>query len=39
MNQEEFLTKYADTIKEELNIKEIVGLDDSINIKKIFKPI
>ena len=33
------LKKYEDIIKEEVNVKQIGGLDDSIKINKIFKPI
>ena len=33
------LKKYEDIIKEEVNVKQIGGLDDSIKITKIFKPI
>ncbi len=39
MKQEELLQKYEDIIKEEINVKEIKNLDDSIKAKKIFKPI
>jgi isoleucyl-tRNA synthetase len=33
------LAKYGDIIKEEINVKEIVTLDASIKITKIFKPL
>jgi len=33
------LTKYGDIIKEEINVKDIVALDASIKITKIFKPL
>lgn len=33
------LKKYADIIKEEVNVKKIEELDDSIKIQKTFKPI
>jgi hypothetical protein len=36
---QDLLDKYGDIIKEEVNIKEIEGFDDSIQITKIFKPI
>jgi isoleucyl-tRNA synthetase len=39
MYQEELLQKYEDIIKEEINIKEIKSLDNSLKVKKIFKPI
>ena len=31
------LKKYGDIIKEEVNVKQIEELDDSLKIKKIFK--
>ena len=39
MHQEELLKKYEEIIKEEINIKEITGLDNALKVKKIFKPI
>lgn len=33
------LSKYGDIIKEEINVKDIVALDASIKITKIFKPL
>jgi isoleucyl-tRNA synthetase len=39
MYQDELLKKYEDIIKEEINIKEIKSLDNSLKVKKIFKPI
>ena len=33
------LKKYGDIIKEEVNVKHIESLDDSIKIQKTFKPI
>jgi len=33
------LKKYEDIIKEEVNVKKVEELDDSIKIQKIFKPI
>lgn len=39
MHQDELLQKYGDIIKEEINIKEITGLDKTLKVKKIFKPI
>ena len=33
------LKKYGEIIKEEVNVKKVEELDDSIKIKKIFKPI
>ena len=33
------LKKYGDIIKEEVNVKQIEELDDSLKIQKIFKPI
>lgn len=39
MNQEELLQKYWEIIKEEINVKEITWLDNSLKVKKIFKPI
>lgn len=39
MHQDELLQKYGDIIKEEINIKEITGLDNALKVKKIFKPI
>lgn len=39
MHQDDLIQKYGDIIKEEINIKEITELDNSIQIKKIFKPI
>jgi len=33
------LKKYEDIIKEEVNVKKIEELDDSIKIQKTFKPI
>lgn len=39
MHQDELLQKYGDIIKEEINIKEITRLDNSLKVKKIFKPI
>lgn len=39
MHQDELLQKYGDIIKEEINVKEITWLDNSLKVKKIFKPI
>lgn len=33
------MKKYEDTIKEEINIKELWEIDQSINIKKTYKPL
>jgi hypothetical protein len=33
------LKKYEDIIKEEVNVKHVEELDDSLKIQKIFKPI
>ncbi len=33
------IEKYWDTIKEEINVKELVEIDKSINIKKTYKPL
>lgn len=33
------MKKYGDTIKEEINIKELLEIDQSINIKKTYKPL
>lgn len=35
---QEILDKYQDTIKEELNIKEVVWFQEDIKITKVFKP-
>ncbi len=35
----DLLTKYEDTIKEELNVKNVSQLDQTLEIQKIFKPI
>lgn len=39
ISTENLLNKYADIIKEEVNVKEIKELDNSLKIQKIFKPI
>lgn len=39
MNLESLLQKYGTTIQEEINIKEIVQLDGSIKVDKVFKPL
>ncbi len=39
MNQDKLLQKYWEIIKEEINIKEISLLDNTTQVKKIFKPI
>jgi len=39
MNLEYLLQKYDTIIQEEINIKEIVPLDKSNKVDKIFKPI
>ncbi len=39
MHQDELFQKYGDIIKEEINVKEISWLDNSLKVKKIFKPI
>jgi hypothetical protein len=36
---QELLKKYGEIIKEEVNVKQIKEMDDSIKITKIFKPI
>jgi len=36
---QELLKKYGEIIKEEVNVKQITEMDDSIKITKIFKPI
>jgi len=36
---QDLLKKYGEIIKEEVNVKQIEELDDSIKITKIFKPI
>lgn len=33
------IDKYGDTIREEINVKEITEIDKSINIKKTYKPL
>jgi len=33
------LTKYADIIREEINIKEIIPFANDISVSKIFKPL
>ena len=39
LNQEEFLQKYGEIIKEEVNVKEIWSFQSKTLIKKVFKPI
>jgi len=39
MDKSTILQKYGDIIKEEINVKDITALDDSIKITKIFKPL
>ena len=39
LNQEEFLQKYGEIIKEEVNVKEIWSFQSKTPIKKVFKPI
>lgn len=39
LNQHEFLQKYGDIIKEEVNVKEIWPFESETPITKIFKPI
>lgn len=39
LNQEEFLQKYGEIIKEEVNVKEIWSFQSKSSIKKVFKPI
>jgi len=36
---QDILKKYGDIIKEEVNVKSIEELDDSLKIQKTFKPI
>jgi len=33
------IDKYGDTIREEINVKELSEIDKSINIKKTYKPL
>ena len=39
LNQEEFLQKYGEIIKEEVNVKEIWSFQSETPITKVFKPI
>ena len=39
LNQEEFLQKYGEIIKEEVNVKEIWSFQNETPITKVFKPI
>jgi len=39
ISAQDLLNKYGEIIKEEVNVKQIEELDDSIKINKIFKPI
>lgn len=36
---QDLLKKYGEIIKEEVNVKKIDPMDDSMKITKIFKPI
>jgi len=37
-NLQDILSKYEDTIKEELNIKEVIWFQEEVKITKVFKP-
>lgn len=39
MTQSDFLNKYANIIKEEVNIKDLSSFDQSFQPKKVYKPI
>lgn len=36
---QDLLEKYGEIIKEEVNVKSIEEIDDSLKIQKVFKPI
>lgn len=39
ISTQDILKKYGDIIKEEVNVKSIEAMDDSLKIQKVFKPI